>query len=487
MAGGLGAARPAGSLGLATFGLLTASAVLVHLSGGLIEFHFHFFVMLFVITLYQDWATFLLAVAYVGVDHGVVGLLAPQAVYNHAEAWRSPLKWAGVHALFVAGAGVAAVANWRLTEKAEAGERALADQLAYHASHDTLTGMLNRREFERCVADALAKSRTQHREHVLCLLDLDRFKIVNDTCGHVAGDSLLRQLTGVLQAGLRSGDSLACLGGDEFGILLESCPLERGRARAEELREAVAQSRFVWEQRTFGVAASVGVVAITSITASVDEAMQAADAACYAAKDKGRNRVHVHQPDDGELSRLAGAGPHRDLYSINLSGASIGDETFLAFVRARLAEQRIPPEVICFELTETVAITNLGVAVEFINEPRDLGCRFAPVDFGSGLSSFAYLKNLPVDFLKVDGHFVRGIAHDSIDRAMVEAVNRIGHEMGLRTIAEFVETRAVLDCLRELGVDYAQGYAISRPRPLAERLAAADGAAGVPHAGAVAR
>jgi Amt family ammonium transporter len=145
----------------------------------------------------------------------------------------------------------------------------------------------------------------------------------------------------------------------------------------------------------------------------------------------------------------------------------------LAFVRARLAEHRVPPEVICFELTETVAITNLGVAVQFINELRALGCRFALDDFGSGLSSFAYLKSLPVDFLKVDGHFVRGIAHDSIDRAMVEAVNRIGHEMGLRTIAEFVETQAVLDCLRELGVDYAQGYAISRPRPLAERLATA--------------
>src|SRR6266508_5908195 len=327
--------------GLATFGLLTASAVLVHLSGGLIEFHFHFFVMLFVITFYQDWATFLLAVAYVGVDHGVVGLLAPHAVYNHAEAWRSPLKWAGVHALFVAGAGVAAVANWRLTEKAQAGERELADQLAYHASHDTLTGMLNRREFERCVTEALVKSRTQHREHVLCLVDLDRFKIVNDTCGHVAGDTLLRQLTAVLQAGLRSGDSLARLGGDEFGILLESCPLDHGRARAEELREALARTRFVWEQRTFSVGASFGVVAVTAFTASVDEAVQAADAACYTAKGKGRNRVHVYQPQDGEFSRrqgeshwagrvLAAIREHRlELFSQSIvpvgSGAPAGD------------------------------------------------------------------------------------------------------------------------------------------------------------------
>jgi diguanylate cyclase (GGDEF)-like protein len=544
--------------GLATFGLLTASAVLVHLSGGLTEVHFHFFVMLFVITLYQDWATFLLAIAFVGVDHGVVGLLDPHAVYSHAEAWRSPLKWAGVHALFVAGASVAAAVNWGLTEKAQAGQRALADQLAYQASHDPLTGVLNRREFERCVGAALAKSRSQHLEHVLCLLDLDRFKIINDTCGHVAGDTLLRQLTTVLQNGLRSGDSLARLGGDEFGILLESCPLDRGRGIAEALREAVAETRFTWEQHTFSIGASFGVVAVTPYTASVDEAVRTADAACYTAKGKGRNRVHVHQPGDGELSRSqgesqwagrilaairehrlelfyqtivpvrmggragefvelllrlrdedgvlvppgaflpaaerydllpaidrwvvatgfralagryqAGRDPGGDLYSINLSGASIGDEAFLPFVRAQFAEHRVPPELICFELTETVAIGNLGVALRFINELRALGCRFALDDFGSGLSSFAYLKNLPVDFLKVDGHFVRGIAHDSIDRAMVEAVNRIGHEMGLRTIAEFVETDAVLDCLRELGVDYAQGYAISRPRPLAERM-----------------
>jgi len=545
--------------GLATFGLLTASAVLVHLSGGLIEFHFHFFVVLFVITFYQDWFTFLLAIAYVGVDHAVVGVLAPQAVYNHAAAWRSPLKWAGVHALFVAGAAVAAVAKWRLTENAQAAERAMADQLAYHASHDPLTGVLNRREFERCLGEALTRSKTQHQEHVLCLVDLDRFKLVNDTCGHAAGDSLLRQLTGLLQAQLRSGDSLARLGGDEFGILLESCPLDRGLALADTLREAVAQCRFSWEQHTFSVGASIGVVPITPFSGDLDEVVQAADAACYAAKDTGRNRVHLYQPDDRELTRrqgeshwagrilaaidqdrlelycqpivpvtdhgptgefvelllrlrdedgalippgsflpaaerydllpaidrwvvatalaalagrYGGRGSVGDLYSINLSGASIGDETFLAFVRARLAEHRIPAKLICFELTETVAISDLAVAVEFIHELRALGCRFALDDFGSGLSSFAYLKNLPVDFLKIDGHFVRGIAHDSIDRAMVEAVNRIGHEIGLRTIAEFVESQAILDCLRELGVDYAQGYAIARPQPLADRLAA---------------
>jgi len=436
----------------------------------------------------------------------------------------------------------------------------MADQLAYQASHDALTGLLNRREFERCVNEALTRSETQRLEHVLCCVDLDRFKIVNDTCGHAAGDTLLRQLAALFQQEVRRGDSLARLDGDEFGVLLTSCPLDRGMAIADAVREAVAQHRFVWEQHTFTVGASIGVVAISSPPVNLDDVMQAADAACYTAKDKGRNRVHLHQPGDFDLTRRQGdsqwagrilaaireqrlelyyqtivpvgpdegAGrfgelllrlreedgalilpgaflpaaeryslltaidrwvvatafttlaehythgpaPAGDLYSINLSGASIGDESFLAFVRAQLAEHQIRSEIICFELTETVAITNLGVAVEFINELRSLGCRFALDDFGSGLSSFAYLKNLPVDFLKVDGRFVRGIAHDNIDRAMVEAVNRIGHEMGLRTIAEFVETDAILQCLRELGVDYAQGYGIARPGPLAEWLTA---------------
>jgi EAL domain-containing protein (putative c-di-GMP-specific phosphodiesterase class I) len=152
---------------------------------------------------------------------------------------------------------------------------------------------------------------------------------------------------------------------------------------------------------------------------------------------------------------------------------SIGDETFLAFVHARLAGSRLPPGMICFEITETVAICNLDVAVQFIEELRTVGCQFALDDFGSGLSSFAYLKRLPVDFLKIDGHFVRGILHDTIDRAMVESVNRIGHEMGLRTIAEFVETDAILGCLAGLGIDYAQGWATGRPVPLPDYLAAA--------------
>jgi diguanylate cyclase (GGDEF)-like protein len=544
---------------VATLGLLTASAVLVHLSGGLIEFHFHYFVMLMVIISYQDWAPFLVAVAFVLIEHAVVGVIAPHAVYNSPQAWASPLKWAGLHALFVAGAGVAAIAGWRITEKAQAAERVLADRLAYEAAHDPLTGALNRREFERRVAAALAAPAAGQPEQTLCLVDLDRFKIINDTSGHAAGDHVLRQVTMLLGELLTEGDSLARLGGDEFGVLIGSCPPDQATLRAEALRTAVASHRFSWEGHVFTLGASVGVAVVTAATGGVEEVIRAADAACYVAKGKGRNRTHLYQPDDAELARQQGdsewaarllsairenrlelyyqrivpvESAHRpvrfgelllrlrdengalvppgaflpaaeryhllsavdrwvvatafaaldgryrsgyaadEIFTINLSGVSAGDETFLAFVRAKLADHAVPTDVICFELTETVAITNLAVAIRFMDELRSLGCRFALDDFGSGLSSFAYLKNLPVDFLKVDGNFVRGITHDPIDRAMVEAINTIGQRMGLRTVAEHVETDATLRCLRDLGVDFAQGYAIGRPEPFTDWLLA---------------
>jgi diguanylate cyclase (GGDEF)-like protein len=542
---------------VATLGLLTASAVLVHLSGGLIEFHFHFFVMLFVVTFYQDWATFLLAVVYVLVDHGVVGVISPRSLYDHPDAWASPVKWALVHALFIAAAGCAAVANWRLAERAQETERELVERLAYEASHDPLTGALNRREFEQCLAAAGERSGPDGTPYAVCVIDLDRFKIVNDTCGHAAGDALLRQLTLLIADALPGGARLARLGGDEFGLLVQGSP-DRAMAVAETVRSAVARHRFGWEQHIFMLGISIGVAPITSPAATVGELLQAADAACYAAKDRGRDRVHLYQPDDGDLATqhgnaqwagriLAAIRENRlelhyqpivplaaadtgsfgevlvrlrqpdgtlaypgafmpaaeryelmpaidrwvvstalatlgaafrhgqawpaDIFSINLSGASIGDETFLAFVRARLAESKLPSRLICFEITETVAICNLDVAVRFITELRTIGCWFALDDFGAGLSSFSYLKQLPIDFLKIDGHFVRGILDDPVDRSMVESVNRIGQSMGLRTIAEFVETAAVLDCLHEMGVDYAQGYATGRPGPLRDHLA----------------
>jgi diguanylate cyclase (GGDEF)-like protein len=545
---------------LSTAGLLTASAVLVQMAGGLTEMHFHFFVMLFVITFYQDWATFLLAVVYVLIDHGVVGVVAPRTLYDHASAWQHPITWAGVHALFIAAAGVAAVINWRLAERAEETSQRLHEQLVFQATHDPLTGALNRREFELHVTDIRARAEQNASEHAIWVFDLDRFKIVNDTSGHAAGDALLRQLTKLVTATLPENAWLARLGGDEFGVLLPDCPLTEAATLAEAVRKAVARHRFGWERHTFMVGASIGVVPITATAGTPEELLKAADAACYAAKDAGRDRVHIYQMDDGALveqhgnsqwaSRImsaieedrfelhyqpivpigAGAGGGdfgelllrlreedgtlaypgafmsaaeryelmpaidrwvlttalrtigsayrsgliraEDIYSINLSGASMGDDTFLAFVRARLSEQQMPARLICLEITESVAIRDLDVAIRFITELRIIGCRFALDDFGKGLSSFTYLKQLPVDFLKIDGAFVRGMLDDPVDRSMVEAVNRIGQGMGLRTIAEFVETEAILACLHDLGVDYAQGYATGRPAPLRDHLSA---------------
>ncbi len=434
--------------------------------------------------------------------------------------------------------------------------RAMARKMDYLATHDALTGLINRAEFERRLEHALASAR-RGAQHALCYLDLDQFKIVNDTCGHVAGDELLRQLSSVLHSKVRQSDTLARLGGDEFGVLLEHCPTERALRVADDLRIVTQEFRFSWEDRTFAVGLSVGVVPITAETRDVADALSAADTACYTAKDRGRNRVHVYHADDAELTRRRGemrwvarirdaleaghfylnaqsilpVGPHVPhegkhfevllrmrneegqespptafipaaerydlmptidrwivtqvfnwlrrhrkrlnsvaLCTINLSGHSLSDEHFQGFVAELLQEDSIPPEKICFEVTETAAVANLPRAVQFVRALRDRGCSFALDDFGSGMSSFAYLKNIPVDFLKIDGNFVRDMAHDPIDRSMVTAINQIGHVMGIRTIAEFVETREVLAHLQEIGVDYAQGYALARPGPLDEIL-----------------
>ncbi|MFI5914302.1 putative bifunctional diguanylate cyclase/phosphodiesterase [Dactylosporangium sp. NPDC051541] len=550
----------------ATLGLMGTSAVLVQFGHGMIEMHFHFFVMLVVITFYQEWRVFLLAAGFVLVEHAVVGVLWPQTVYSHADAWHHPVRWALVHAAFITGAGAAAVVNWSFADRAQDGERRIAARLAYEAGHDPLTGALNRREFDRQLAAVGAGT------HALICLDLDRFKIVNDSCGHAAGDTLLCQVTDLMRDQLHSGDVLARVGGDEFVILLPSCTVEHGTAVAERIRKAVAGYRFPYQGRVFSVGVSAGVAAFTD-TDDPQDAMRAADAACYAAKHHGRNRVHVvssgddqlewqrdqahwaerlmnainrddlvlyYQPivpvggagaasgafgellvrlrgEDGgligpgvflpaaerynlmtsidrwvigaTLTRLAaryrtgepgplatryGAG---ETFSINLSGASLGDPRLLDYIREQLARHRIPPHVICFEVTETVAVGDVGRAVAFIAELRDLGCRFALDDFGSGLSGFTYLKQFPVDFVKIDGTFVRGIVADRVDRAMVESVNRISHEMGLQTIAEFVEDTVVLDALYAIGVDYAQGYGTGIPVPFDDWLATAHGPA----------
>jgi diguanylate cyclase (GGDEF)-like protein len=537
--------------GAATLGLMGSSAVLVQLGHGMIEMHFHFFVMLVVITFYQHWRAFLLAAAFVLVEHAVVGVLEPHLIYSHSEAWHHPVRWAVIHAAFIAGAAGAAIVNWSFADRAQDAQRRIAARLAYEAGHDPLTGALNRREFDRQLADLTGGP------HALCFLDLDRFKIVNDSCGHAAGDTLLRQVAGLMRGELDQDGELARVGGDEFVILLRDCTLERAAAVAECIRTAVAGYRFPHEGRVFSVGVSAGVVALRPGDDPGD-AVRAADAACYAAKHRGRNRVHVVSSADGHLdrrrgeaqwaerlmnainhdtlvlyyqpivdvsgydnglfgellvrmrgeggtligpgaflpaaerydlmtsidrwvigavlARLAeryrGAGaPAHEMFSINLSGASLGNASLLAYIREQLAHHRVPPRTICFEVTETVAIHDVGQAVAFIADLRALGCRFALDDFGSGLSGFTYLKQFPVDLVKIDGSFVRGIVDDPVDRAMVESVNRISHEMGLCTIAEFVEDAAVLEAVRAIGVDYAQGYGTGVPVPFDDWLA----------------
>ena len=434
-------------------------------------------------------------------------------------------------------------------------ERAMERQLTYQAKHDALTGLINRREFEHRLTELIDQLEDGPAQHLLCYIDLDQFKLVNDVCGHAAGDALLRQVANLLQRRLRSADTLARLGGDEFGVLLTNCPLERGLKIAEAMRERVHALRFPWEDKVFAIGASVGLVPLSRSLGNLADALSRADAACYAAKDGGRNRVHVYDPGDRELSlrqgqmtwvsriqraldedgfqlfyqgiapvthphdthshieillRMGGDGdevmppgafiPAAERYglmpdvdywvvehslqwlsayqanggtgikrcAINLSGATLGNDKHTARIRDCLRRHRIDPRLICFEITETSTMANVDQAKRFINEVKQLGCRFALDDFGSGLSSFGYLRDLDVDLVKIDGSFIRDLDSNAIHRAMVEAIVGIAGVMGLGSIAEFVENARVVEILREIGVDYAQGYHLARPRPLAE-------------------
>jgi diguanylate cyclase (GGDEF)-like protein len=411
---------------------------------------------------------------------------------------------------------------------------------------------MNRREFENRLATAIDQTTNMpDASHALLYVDLDQFKVVNDTFGHTAGDALLAQISKEIQSNIRSTDLLARLGGDEFGILLERCDEERAEEVAEAIRASVEEFRFDWQDAFTNVRCSIGIVMVTAENAEIAAVMSSADVACYSAKDMGRNRVHLYRHSDVSLrheemkwvSRITsaveddrlelffqpiiGIGDEKgkpcghyelllrmrdennelvrpDLFipsaerynlmstldrwvihealskladrssgrearyelAINLSGSSLSEDRFLEFVIDELKKQKLPDGAICFEITETAAISNLSQVVHFMQTLKQVGCRFSLDDFGSGLSSFTYLKNLPVDYLKIDGHFIRNVAEDRVDESMVRAIHQVGHAMGIKTIAERVESLEVLDKLGAIGIEYAQGFYIARPAPV---------------------
>ncbi len=424
----------------------------------------------------------------------------------------------------------------------------LSHQLVYQASHDALTGLINRSEFEARLKDAVLSSREKNEHHVLCYMDMDQFAVVNDTCGHSAGDELLKQIAALLHKKVRKFDTLARLGGDEFAMLFLNCPLTKATEIVEVLRKAIHDYRYVCENHSFELTASIGMVEITQDSGGLTELLSAADTACFVAKDLGRNRYHLYQLNDAELTKRRSvmqwmsrlrealdedrfqlfaqkiiplnsssepahlevllrlrdeggriipplafmpAAEHYDLmpqidrwvidnafkamqseinqtvfWSINLSGQSISDDGLVGYILERQLQYQIAPSRICFEITETAAMAKLSAATKVMNRLRENGYRFALDDFGSGLSSFTYLRHLPVDFLKIDGSFVKDIVQDEISREMVKSINDIGHKMHLKTIAEFVEDEQIKQMLEAIGVDYAQGYHIHRPEPL---------------------
>lgn len=437
-------------------------------------------------------------------------------------------------------------------------ERQLTTELVYQASHDALTGLVNRPEFETKLRDVLELSRQQDTEYALCYLDMDQFKLVNDTCGHIAGDELLKQVAGLLLVQMREDDMVARLGGDEFGVLINLCTQKKAEEIAERIRQCLNDYHFTWEDKLFDVSASIGLVMINRMSGNLSDILSSADLACYAAKDAGRNVVHTYHPDDEEISQkfsqmqwlprikqglrenefqLAvqkisstkeGASPasicefllrwpqpdgsfispaifipsaerydmmreldrwviknalqtipHLEqkviptgtqMYTINLSGQSVGEQGLSDYIWKLMVDNHVNPENVCFEVTETVAIANFSVASDFINQLREKGCRFALDDFGSGLSSFGYLKRLPLDFLKIDGLFVRDMLKDPVDHAMVRTINDVARVLNLKTIAEWVEDKEVYLALQAMGVDYVQGFYLDKPQLVSELL-----------------
>jgi diguanylate cyclase (GGDEF)-like protein/PAS domain S-box-containing protein len=435
--------------------------------------------------------------------------------------------------------------------------RGITRQMTYQAAHDALTGLVNRREFERRLLDAIDTAHRGDGTHVLCYLDLDRFKVVNDTSGHLAGDAMLREVAKLLKEKVRDSDTVARLGGDEFGMLLVGCPLDKARQIADDVCRTVADYRFVWKDRIFNIGISIGIVELSRDSGTMEESLAAADSACYVAKRQGGhvtvysardevfarqtgeihwlqtlqaalrdNRFELHcQPivatagteqegpamevllrlrnDAGELLSTAeflhaaeryrlmgmidrrvvqttltalGRGaieltPRRSV-SINVSGQTLADAQFLEFVVECLDSTGANPAQVCFEISENAVIANLDHARRFIGVLHGIGCRFALDNFGSGLGSFSNLKNLAVDYLKIDGSFIRNLARDSVNQTMVTAMIRLARTLNFKVVAEQVEDAASMDAARRIGVDYLQGYAIGRPEPMGTALAA---------------
>ncbi|MCC6709991.1 MAG: EAL domain-containing protein [Gammaproteobacteria bacterium] len=428
----------------------------------------------------------------------------------------------------------------------------LSEMLSFQTRHDELTHLANRKTLEARLTQVIESAHSEHTEHALAILDLDQFKLINDSCGSAAGDELLRQIAHLIKDAARKRDTIARIGSDEFAVLLEDCPVGLAQHTAENLRRVIEQHVFHWQGRSYSVSVSIGIVPVNDASDTPGEVLSLADTACYAAKDSGRNCVHTYELDNlpvqlrhGEMrwaarinqamnenrlelvcQRIAPLGIEQDgahfeillrmrdeqgvlilpgeflpaaerynlscridrwviesvfnwltarpltlheigQVSINLSGKSIGNADMLDFILAAFAPGAVPASKICFEITETAAIADLVGATQFIERLKQCGCRFALDDFGSGFSSLAYLKQLPVDYLKIDGAFVRDMDSDSIDYAMVRSINDIGHLLGKQTVAEFVESGATIELLRTLGVDYVQGYAVGRPEPIA--------------------
>jgi diguanylate cyclase (GGDEF)-like protein len=428
----------------------------------------------------------------------------------------------------------------------------MARKLNYQATHDELTGLINRREFEIRLSQALQNAQIDAQQHALIYMDMDKFKIVNDSCGHLAGDELLRQFCALIKIHVRNTDTFARLGGDEFALLLVGCPLQQAKNIAAEIQDRVQQFHFQWNNRSFEIGVSMGLTMINNESRSSTDILNNADSACYVAKNAGRNLLHVYNENDvvvqqhrGEMQwvqRITQAladdrftlycqsiqsltpvdvnaqhyeilvrmldeqgniiGPQNFIpaaeryqlmatidrwvikgaftmlaehnatheeqwnFSINLSGQSLSDPELLAYIVEIQSNIELNPRWVCFEITETAAVTKLSDAKDFIQVLKQIGFRFALDDFGSGMSSFAYLRELNIDFLKIDGAFVKQIHQNRIDYAMVASINQIGQLMGLQTIAEFVENDQILELIKALHIDFAQGYGIDKPKPL---------------------